>query len=155
MGKSKELNVAFDTGSDWLVIESESCDSCEGDKYDIQPQIRNREAKELSSQFSERVYGSAKVVGREFSDTVCIELSKCVTDFKFFLVYKQEGLKEPIDGIMGLARNGTMYLNSNYTNSDSHLYLYQLRDQNLITENTVSFFFSPPGYESSVDFGVR
>jgi hypothetical protein len=93
-------------------------------------------------------------VGREFADTVCIELSNCVDDFKFFLVYQQEGIREPVDGILGLARNQTMYLNSNYTNDGSSLYLLALREQNRISELTVSFYFSPPGYESSVDFGA-
>ena len=37
MGKETQLDVVFDTGSDWLVIESQSCKSCEGDRYDISP----------------------------------------------------------------------------------------------------------------------
>ena len=34
MGGNTELNVVYDTGSDWLVIESSTCANCEGDKYD-------------------------------------------------------------------------------------------------------------------------
>ena len=35
MGGVKNLDVVYDTGSDWLVIESSDCSNCEGDKYDI------------------------------------------------------------------------------------------------------------------------
>ena len=35
MGKSKMLDVVFDTGSDWLVIEGADCSNCGGDKYNI------------------------------------------------------------------------------------------------------------------------
>jgi len=41
MGKETQLDVVFDTGSDWLVIESQSCKSCEGDRYDISPSIES------------------------------------------------------------------------------------------------------------------
>ena len=33
MGGVMPLEVVYDTGSDWLVIESHTCRSCEGDKY--------------------------------------------------------------------------------------------------------------------------
>jgi len=33
MGGVTELDVVYDTGSDWLVIESSTCSNCEGDKY--------------------------------------------------------------------------------------------------------------------------
>jgi len=28
------LDLVFDTGSDWLVVEGENCDGCEGNRYD-------------------------------------------------------------------------------------------------------------------------
>ena len=35
MGESFEpMNVVFDTGSDWLVVQGSTCDNCEGGKYD-------------------------------------------------------------------------------------------------------------------------
>jgi hypothetical protein len=27
------MDVAFDTGSDWLVVDTESCPTCDGNKY--------------------------------------------------------------------------------------------------------------------------
>jgi len=35
MGGVKNLDVVYDTGSDWLAIESSDCSNCEGDTYDI------------------------------------------------------------------------------------------------------------------------
>ena len=34
MGRFSPMDVAFDTGSDWLVVESHLCSTCEGNKYD-------------------------------------------------------------------------------------------------------------------------
>ena len=35
----------------------------------------------------------------------------CINDFEFFLIYEQEGLKDPVDGVLGLARNQPFFLN--------------------------------------------
>lgn len=78
--------MVYDTGSDWLVIEGQSCYNCQGDKYDISASLASGQAKSVSINGSERVYGSAKVNGREYTDTVCVGLANCVEDFKFFLV---------------------------------------------------------------------
>lgn len=92
MGYSTELDVVYDTGSDWLVIEGSSCVTCQGDKYDITDSLLNGHAYRKTISSSEREYGSAKVVGREYTDTVCIGLRHCVNSFRFFLVEQQEGL---------------------------------------------------------------
>ena len=34
-GSMTQLNVVPDTGSDWLVIESDTCFNCEGDGFDV------------------------------------------------------------------------------------------------------------------------
>ena len=31
----QKMDVVFDTGSEWLVIEGKDCKTCDGDKYDI------------------------------------------------------------------------------------------------------------------------
>ena len=35
MGKYSLMDVVYDTGSDWLVVEGATCSNCEGNTYDI------------------------------------------------------------------------------------------------------------------------
>ena len=35
MGRQSAMDLVFDTGSDWLVVEGSQCVNCEGDRYDI------------------------------------------------------------------------------------------------------------------------
>ena len=39
MGRLFKMDVVYDTGSDWLVVEGKSCDTCDGNTYDIQPSM--------------------------------------------------------------------------------------------------------------------
>ena len=41
MGAQTPLDVVFDTGSDWLVIEGATCTNCRGDTYDIVPALKS------------------------------------------------------------------------------------------------------------------
>ena len=81
MGKTQALNVVYDTGSDWLVVEGQNCNSCDGDVYNIRPALVSGQAEELTEDLSSRSYGTATVFGREYKDIVCIDLNKCVQDF--------------------------------------------------------------------------
>ena len=84
MGGNTKMDVVFDTGSDWLVMEGKTCSNCEGNKYN--PSISNGKPKRISTKSSERNYGSASLVGYEWTDKVCIDLGHCVEDFEFFLI---------------------------------------------------------------------
>ena len=77
----------------------------------------------LSEESSTREYGSGQLVGREYTDTVCILFSVCVPDFEFFLIESQTGIKEPIDGIMGLARNKPFHISPEHGNVTGPLYV--------------------------------
>jgi len=66
----------------------------------------------VGKEISERTYGGASLKGIEFTDDVCVTSEACLSKFEFFLITKQEGLKEPFDGAMGLARNRPFYLSS-------------------------------------------
>ena len=98
MGRVHPMDVVFDTGSDWLVIEAHHCENCEGNTYDVSG------GKQVGVEISERVYGSASLEGFEHTDTVCIAVTTCITNFEYFAIYSQTGIKEPIDGILGLSR---------------------------------------------------
>ena len=57
---------------------------------------------------------------------MCVDLGHCVTDFWFFLIERQEGLREPLDGILGLSRNRNMYITPGEETEIGPLYLEAL-----------------------------
>ena len=149
MGKFAPMEVVFDTGSDWLVIESSECSNCAGDTYDLSS------SSVVGNAISERRYGSAIFKGKEYQDTVCILLSACVFDFEYFAVYEQTGLSEPIDGILGLARPNTPYrAGRDATAETGPLLVDELVKQGVIEEKTFSFYFTGQEGGASIDFGA-
>lgn len=71
MGTSQqEFDVVYDTGSDWLVVDGETCKNCPGNKYDPKT---STDAKNLGNGVSVRAYGSAVLYGTEWSDKVCLK----------------------------------------------------------------------------------
>ena len=147
MGRYTPMNVLFDTGSDWVVVEDVNCDTCEGNKYDA------RQGEKISEEESTRAYGTVFFNGNVYSDTICIQLSACVPDFEYFAISEQIGLREPIDGIMGLARNNIpTFHRGEGTISTTKSYVTAMKEADLINNETFSFYFN--NLESSyVDFG--
>lgn len=78
MGSLYPLDVIFDTGSDYLVIEGSDCINCYGDTYDTS---RSERAEQISEVKSLRVYGKDQLEGYTWQDVACIALSACVFDF--------------------------------------------------------------------------
>ena len=70
MGGNQPLDVVYDTGSDWLVIEGEACLNCDGNTYN--PRQSEGDARKISTRSSIRKYGSATLEGHEYIDRVCI-----------------------------------------------------------------------------------
>jgi hypothetical protein len=149
MGGRTDVNLVFDTGSDWLVVAGSQCDTCKVNDYN--PEFSG---KSFGRPQSERKYGSAHLNGTEYLDTVCLN-DKCVIDFEYFLINEQKGL-EKYDGILGLARSFPFYLKL-----DRHkgklvgpLFVNELHKNGLISTNAFSFYISDSGGESFVDFGM-
>ena len=76
--------MVFDTGSDWLVLESSRCSNCQGTNFDTQlskgfkARIDNVEKKE---------YGSAMLSGVIAKDMVCLADGEfCKHDMVWFLI---------------------------------------------------------------------
>lgn len=97
-----EMDVAFDTSSDWLALEGSECKTCTGDVFDAG---LSTSAKKTGKKSHERRYDEIRVTGTEWTDKVCLVFDRCVTDFEFFLIESQTFMKEPIDGFLGLGRS--------------------------------------------------
>ena len=131
------VDVIFDTASDWLTVEGQDCPNCEGNTYDI---TKSNKAKKVGQNFSQRFYGATALSGIEWTDQVCVTLQACINDFEFFLIHAQEGLKEPVDGVLGMARNKAFYLSKEEekTATRGPSYMMAMQNAGLISENTFS-----------------
>ena len=100
---SQEMQIIYDTGSDWLVIESSDCRTCLQNRYDNKKSSTWRNS---STGLSEHLYGSAQLYGYNVRDKVSLDKDGLtrVHQFMFFEIFKQYGLNENVDGIMGMSR---------------------------------------------------
>ena len=94
------------------------------------------------------------MTGSEWTDQVCVTLDTCINNFEFFLIAEQEGFREPVDGVLGLARNMPFFLAKNEGVSRGPSYMMALENAGLISENTFSMEIAPFGSDSTMDFGA-
>jgi hypothetical protein len=83
--QQKPMNVVFDTGSDWLVVQGTNCTNCQGDLFNATSSgVLANETMQV------RKYGSAELDGYVYNDTVCLakDLSSCVLKFPYLSVTK-------------------------------------------------------------------
>ena len=139
MGGNTLMDVVYDTGSDWLVVEGSNCSNCEGNTYDTS--TSQGTPKKVATEISERNYGSASLTGYEYTDKVCITLSMCLDTFEFFLIESQKGINEPIDGILGLSRNYPFHVAQTGENTTGPLYVEHLFNAGKISADKFSFYF--------------
>ena len=97
----KKMDVVWDTGSEWLIVNSSDCFTCTTPGYDTSS---SSVFKILPGTYGERAYGTAYTLGDQAIDSVCITslATSCIKTFKWFLVNNQMG-NDGIDGILGLA----------------------------------------------------
>ena len=149
--QNSSMDVIFDNASDWLVVEGNGCINCEGKTFNID---NSSTAKQVGSSFSQRSYGAASMTGSEWTDLVCVTLQACISDFEFFLISDQQGLKSNVDGVLGLSRNKPFFLSQEKGINRGPSYMLALENAGLISENTFSFYLAPFGQESTIDFGA-
>ena len=88
MGQSsQQMQVTYDTGSDWLAVEGANCTSCAGDKFDAA--LSGNRQNDASVK---RMYGSVELLGHEWKDRVCMGPATCLNDFEFYLIDAQTGI---------------------------------------------------------------
>lgn len=137
--------MVYDTGSDWLVIPDSECAQCDGNKHD------NSDATPEQEEDSERLYGSAALVGRTYSDKVCLttQSSSCVSSFEYFAFHEQQGINDPIEGIMGLCLGYQMLLAAEPIDVGP-LYIDALVDEGKI--QTAEFSFAMNGMDPDMSY---
>lgn len=77
------MSVIFDTASDWLAVEGDSCTSCEGNVFAESQSITS---SQVNTNISQRTYGASVLNGTEHTDQVCVANNVCLSDFEYFLV---------------------------------------------------------------------
>ena len=87
----QQMELIFDSGSDWLMVEGKDCSTCDGTTYDTDASIY---FNERSSTEENRTFGTIiHLKGRTVSDWVCLQLYEmCVQPFQWFIITEQYGL---------------------------------------------------------------
>ena len=87
----QELIVIYDTGSDWLTIESNLCDTCLNHTYD---HSQSSTFSFYGTEIVEHLYGSAALYGYDVKDKTWLDDAGTtyVEDFEFFEIHSQTGL---------------------------------------------------------------
>ena len=86
----QEIITNFDTGSDWLVVEIDKCENCDGNVY--QTSLSNSFEKKKRSRVTTMDYSSLYLEGFEAFDKVCfMRRDMCVDSFRWFAITYQSG----------------------------------------------------------------
>ena len=97
--------LAFDTGSPYTTVTSDSCTNCHTKVY--KPATSDTELN-LGTQWEIDIDQGGRDVTLKvfaFTDTVCIGEGDdlCNKDFKFYSIYEQKNLSSHEDGVLGIA----------------------------------------------------
>lgn len=150
MGEARtEIDVVYDTGSDWLSVPDVTCLECEGQVFDASL------SSPVDPALDRRVYGSARLLGSTFSDQVCLnwETDSCLDSFEFFSFTEQVGLAKPIEGMLGLSQKHQSTL-AEEEHTLGPLFVLELAKAGNINQGEFSFALNSLDLDSSfVDFG--
>jgi hypothetical protein len=67
----QQVEVVYDTGSDWLVIEAKACKTCLNNTYDSS---KSSTHSRVDGDYVEHLYGSAALYGYDAYDTFSLDL---------------------------------------------------------------------------------
>ena len=144
IGSNKQaFDLIFDTGSNWLWVNSRMCNNCNKE----QPKFDER----LSTTFStydlvtDLHYGTGDVYGFNSIDQVCIKPDKCSNDFSFLTVFEQDGLDSLYaSGIVGLSPGH---------GSVNDLFIQKLKSSGTIKQAVFSLMIELQHDRSKMTFG--
>lgn len=143
----QQMEVVYDTGSDWLVVEAKNCTTCLNNTFDS---ILSSTDVRVDLDWVEHLYGSAALYGFDLKDRVSLDLASTtkIDQFEFFEIMEQRGLMANVDGILGMSRK---MFTSEYETGP--LFIDALFNNSMITENMFSFYMAKENEDSYVDIG--
>eukprot|EP00352_Strombidinopsis_acuminata_P003835 CAMPEP_0176400840 /NCGR_PEP_ID=MMETSP0126-20121128/47948_1 /TAXON_ID=141414 ORGANISM="Strombidinopsis acuminatum, Strain SPMC142" /NCGR_SAMPLE_ID=MMETSP0126 /ASSEMBLY_ACC=CAM_ASM_000229 /LENGTH=169 /DNA_ID=CAMNT_0017777395 /DNA_START=12 /DNA_END=522 /DNA_ORIENTATION=+ len=114
VGDSKQpVKVVFDTASQWVVIESEQCGSCDAE-YDTSAST----PVSLSDEEFRVYYGRGHYTVKEYYETICLLDSGlnylCAEDYRTLIAVDQFGMSDQIGGIVGMTKGTSNYILTDY-----------------------------------------
>lgn len=143
----QKVQVIFDTGSDWLVLEAKECSNCLKNSYDAH---LSETFERVDDDLVEHIYGTAQLYGLDARDDVSLDKEGRVKVimFEFFEVFKQYGITENVDGILGMCRP---WVDESYQTGP--LFVVELYKRGAIAKNMFSFYIDGMDGQSFIDFG--
>jgi len=110
----------YDSGSGYLMVTESGCSTCTTQYFNTTKSQTHSNSTTYTA--NAMGYGSAKFSGYMATDLVCLsdynQGSSCVDNFDFFVVTKQSGMINGVDGILGLGppvkANGPSYVQNLY-----------------------------------------
>jgi hypothetical protein len=122
------MNVTFDTGSSWLILQTNECSACTGSVWDVSSSDTFVAGSSMTQD-----YGSATTEGLDSTDQFYLDDAYTfgVSSFEFEAITSASGIS-PDGGIMGFSRNLPFIYNGSY------YYPGPLFYQGLYNESTIS-----------------
>jgi len=139
------LDVVFDTGSDWLVLETNMCDDCNGTVYDTEKSFN---FKFDATNLTKKEYGDASVTGYIARDSISVGGGTYLANFPWLAITEQKGIEENKEGVLGFSRQS-----SAGEERSAALIADYLTINNQISRETISFLIHNDNKYSFVDFG--
>lgn len=151
MGSRDELlTVIYDTGSDWLALDTDFCSTC------IQPVFNTSQSATYANESDSIInqqYGSADLYAVSASDSISVDNtpSTRLASFNFLAVSSQRGIQESFDGILGMSRQMSLPEENFQTGP---LLVDKLKTAGLITQEQASFYITDYTAQSFCDLGA-
>ena len=142
----QEFEMIFDTGSNWLWVNSDDCINC---PY-ANPQFQDEQSssyENVDNIFGTNLYyGTGSVHGYKSQDQVCITPEFCSPDFTFIVVDQQNGLDR-------LASSGIVGMSPNHFEAESDLFIEKMKQTGAIDESIFSLSIGMNDQQSKITFG--
>lgn len=142
--------MIYDTGSDWLVLDTDFCSTCHAPVFNT---AASTSYVNLSTQARSQTYGSAQLWGYSAQDVTALAdhnsgSTTKLDDFNFLAIAAQSGIRSTFDGILGFSRQY-----HHYYFSSGPLFLEGLKNASKISREQISFYMTNTNGQSFADIG--